>query len=116
MIRLRPILKGEGRSMRVTFTNADTEQVIDTTGWTLKVRLGRSPHVLGDLYEVTGAPDAAQAALGQISCTIADTVTSALTVSSVALDILVDTGSGEFIPLMLAVAPVLDAELHRQNY
>ena len=54
MIRLRPILKGEGRSMRVTFTNADTEQVIDTTGWTLKVRLGRSPHVLGDLYEVTG--------------------------------------------------------------
>lgn len=116
MIRLRPILKGEGRSLRVTFTNADTEQVIDTTGWTLKVRLGRSPHVLGDLYEVTGAPDAAQAALGQISCTIADTVTSALTVSSVALDILVDTGSGEFIPLMLAVAPVLDAELHRQNY
>lgn len=116
MITIDPIVRGEPKALRVTFLNADTEAAIDCTGWTLHVGIGRSRSRLGDLLLVSAVADAVSGAQGQVSVTLTAEQTAALSSPSAVVEFSVDTGTGNRIPLMLAVAVIQAADQYRQQY
>lgn len=116
MIAIDPIIRGESKALRVTFLNADTETAIDCTGWTLHVDIGRSRSRLGDLLQVSAVADLVSGAQGQIMATLTAEQTEALAVPSAVVEFSVDTGTGNRIPLMLAVAVIQAADQYRQQY
>ena len=116
MITIDPIVRGEPKALRVTFLNADTETAIDCTGWTLHVGIGRSRSRLGDLLLVSAVADAVSGAQGQVSVTLTAEQTATLTAPSAVVEFSVDTGTGNRIPLMLAVAVIQAADQYRQQY
>jgi hypothetical protein len=112
MIQFTPILRGEGKAFRLTFINAETSAVIDTTAWTLKVELSeghQAPH-----FTEESTPDVAMAALGQMSVIILDAITTDLSGSQI-IRFLVDSGSGTFVHIVSGECACLDADDYRQS-
>ena len=116
MLAIAPIVRGESSSLRVTFLNADTEWVIDTTNWILYVSLGRSRTSLGGMIEVSAVADAISGAQGQITATLTAEQTTALTSSNALVELSVDTGAGKRVPLLLATVLIQSAEQYRAQY
>lgn len=116
MLTLAPIVRGESSSLRVTFLNADTEAVINTTGWTLFLSVGRSRASLGGLIEVSAVADAVSGAQGQITATLTDINTAALTTDNAMVELSVDTGTGKRIPLLLASVLIQSPDQYRTQY
>lgn len=114
MLKISPIIKGEPKVIRATFFNGESDAPINTQGWTLFIGVGASRKIeVAD--EFVGVPDAQQELDGQIAVTIPPEYTEHLK-SSVYVSMAVDTGSGNKIPLMIAVASVQTADQYHTQY
>ena len=116
MIRIDTIVRGEPKALRVTFMDADSEEALDATGWTLYAAIGRSRGALGDILEASATADAVSGAQGQVTVTLTAEQTALLLMPSVVVELSVDTGGGTRVPLMLAVASVQSPDEYRQQY
>jgi hypothetical protein len=117
MIRIDPIVRGESKLIRLTFINADTEEVIPCDGWTLHLALGRDRTALGDILKIDTSPSAEDAILGQITAEIPAEATSNIKESSVTLEFSVSTSlGGQKLPLLLALAVIQAPEDYRSSY
>ena len=114
MLKISPIVKGEPKVIRATFFNGESDAPINTQGWTLFISVGASRKIEG-ADEFVGVPDAQQELDGQIAVTIPPEYTEHLK-SSVYVSMAVDTGSGNKVPLMLAVANVQTADQYHTQY
>jgi hypothetical protein len=116
MLTIAPIVRGESSSLRVTFLNSDTDVVINTTGWIFYMTLGRSRTSLGGLLEVSQTADAINGAQGQVTATLTAEQTGAITTDNAMVELLVDTGMGKKIPLLLASVLIQSPEQYRTQY
>lgn len=116
MIYIEPIIRGEPKLFAVTFLNADTKEPIDCTGWTLFVGLGRSRSTLGSVAEVSETVQSIDGQQGKAYVTFDESTTAEITQGMVMVDISVDTGTGNRMPLMLATAAVQSGDQYRQQY
>lgn len=116
MISITPIIKGEPKALKITFLNNDTEEVINTTGWTIHIAFLRQRSSTESVLAVSNQADAVSGALGQISATLTSEQTNNLTGSNVVMDIAVDTGTGNKIPLLLVNALIQSSEQYRTHY
>lgn len=107
MQRITPIVRGQGKAFRFTFMDADTEEILDTTDWTLFTYVGRSRGQIDTIHTSEDTPDEANAAQGIISTTIPDTVTADIKSASCVLKFKVDANTGNSVLLMFAQAAVL---------
>lgn len=117
MIRIDPIVRGESKRIRLTFLNADNEEVIPCDGWTLHLAVGRTRKTLGDILKLDSTPTVEDAILGQIITEVPALVTEGIKESSVTLEFSLSTSlGGQKIPLLLALAVVQSPEDYRSSY
>jgi hypothetical protein len=116
MLTIAPIVRGESSSLRVTFLNSDADVVINTTGWIFYMTLGRSRTSLGGLFEVSETADAISGAQGQVTATLTAEQTGAITTDNAMVELLVDTGMGKKIPILLASVLIQSPEQYRTQY
>lgn len=117
MIRIDPIVRGESKRIRLTFLNADTEEVIPCDGWTLHLAVGRTRKTLGDILKLDSTPTVEDAILGQIITEVPALVSEGIKESSVTLEFSLSTSlGGQKIPLLLALAVVQSPEDYRSSY
>lgn len=116
MITMNPIVRGVGKALRVTFLDKDTESIINTEGWTLRVVVKRSRGSVDSLLTIETTADAVAGAQGQISSLLTEEQSAALTQSSCVMDFSVNPDSGQYIPILRTSAVIENLEDYQERF
>jgi hypothetical protein len=116
MISITPIVKGEAKSLKITFLDADNEAVINTTGWIIHLTMLRHRASTESMLVTSNQADSVSGAQGQINVSLTSEQTLRLTGSNAIIDIAVDTGTGNKIPLLLANVLIQTSDQYRTYY
>lgn len=115
MNTIDPIVYGQAKAYRVTFFNSDSNEPINTSGWTLHIGFGSNRMSLGSITKITGQPTESDSASGIITAELTAEQASLFLAENCFVDFSVSTGSTT-VPLFLGMARVLHEEAFRQQY